>query len=93
MQPFTIAAFTFGTKNGTVPEIGTYKIIGFSVANELSIGIDLNKRMLRRLRGTCPPKGIKVLSAKGIVSSYYQFLSDTQRYAAHIIKNDTILSD
>ncbi len=33
-----------------------------------------------------PPKGIKVLSAKGIVSSYYQFLSDTQRYAAHIIK-------
>ena len=40
-----------------------------------------------------PPKGIKVLSAKGIVSSYYQFLSDTQRYAAHIIKNDTILSD
>ena len=32
MQPFTIAAFTFGTKNGTVPEIGTYKIIGFSVA-------------------------------------------------------------
>ena len=60
MQPFTIAAFTFGTKNGTVPEIGTYKIIGFSVANELSIGIDL---------------------------------SDTQRYAAHIIKNDTILSD
>jgi len=46
MQPFTIAAFTFGTKNGTVPEIGTYKIIGFSVANELSIGIDLNKRML-----------------------------------------------
>ena len=51
MQPFTIAAFTFGTKNGTVPEIGTYKIIGFSVANELSIGIDLNKRMLRRLRG------------------------------------------
>ena len=51
MQPFTIATFTFGTKNGTVPEIGTYKIIGFSVANELSIGIDLNKRMLRRLRG------------------------------------------
>jgi hypothetical protein len=39
------------------------------------------------------PKGIKVLSVKGIVSSYYQFLSDTQRYAAHIIKNDTILSD
>ena len=56
MQPFTIAAFTFGTKNGTIPEIGTYKIIGFSVANELSIGIDLNKRMLRRLRGTCSQK-------------------------------------
>ncbi len=53
MQPFTIAAFAFGAKNGTVPEIGTYKIIGFPVANELSISIDLNKRMLRRPRGTC----------------------------------------
>ena len=36
MQAFTIASFTFRTKNGTVPEIGTYIIIGFSITDELS---------------------------------------------------------
>ena len=64
MQPFTIAAFTFGTKNSTVPEIGTYKIIGFSVANELSIGVTLINECSAGLGAHAPKKNKKYCQQK-----------------------------